>query len=282
MTESAKQKLKEPDILQYTNYRIYLRDYYDYKKNTSAAFSLRFFAEKAGLSSHAHLKLAIDGKRNITKNTVVKLVSGLGLDARRASYFESLVFFNQAKKDKEKQIYYAQLLKASPRSKLRTLEKTQFRIFREWYHSAILEMTSLKNFNPAPEWVSKHIMGGLSTVQAAESLKLLLELDLIVKTANGFRPKSPLLTTDDEVQDILVKLYHNQMLKLSANALSELSGAERDFSAVTFAIKRTDFPALKKHLQLMRKELLDFSASSGEAEDIVQVNIQLFPLTRGV
>ncbi|HHX14997.1 MAG TPA: TIGR02147 family protein [Fibrobacter sp.] len=282
MTESANQKLKEPDILQYTNYRIYLRDYYDYKKKTSSAFSLRFFAEKAGLSSHAHLKLAIDGKRNITKNTVVKLVLGIGLDTRRASYFESLVFFNQAKKDKERQIYYAQLLAASPRSKLRTLEKTQFRIFREWYHSAILEMTSIKSFKPAPEWISKHIMGDLSAAQAAESLKLLLDLELIVKTANGFRAKNPLLTTDDEVQDILVKLYHNQMLKLSANALSELSGDQRDFSAVTFAIKRTDFPALKKHLQLMRKELLDFSASSGEAEDIVQVNIQLFPLTRGV
>lgn len=282
MTESANQKLKEPDILQYTNYRIYLRDYYDYKKKTSSAFSLRFFAEKAGLSSHAHLKLAIDGKRNITKNTVVKLVLGIGLDTRRASYFESLVFFNQAKKDKERQIYYAQLLAASPRSKLRTLEKTQFRIFREWYHSAIFEMTSIKSFKPAPEWISKHIMGDLSAAQAAESLKLLLDLELIVKTANGFRAKNPLLTTDDEVQDILVKLYHNQMLKLSANALSELSGDQRDFSAVTFAIKRTDFPALKKHLQLMRKELLDFSASSGEAEDIVQVNIQLFPLTRGV
>ena len=143
-------------------------------------------------------------------------------------------------------------------------------------------MTSLKGFNAAPEWISKHVMGGVSPVQIAESLKILLDLGLLVKTANGFRQKDPLLTTDDEVQDILVKLYHNQMLKLASTALSELSGDQRDFSAVTFAIKRKDFPSLKKHLQLMRKELLDFSASNGEADDIVQVNIQLFPLTRGV
>ncbi len=282
MMESANTKSKEPDILQYTNYRVFLRDFYEYKKKTSSAFSLRFFAEKSGLSSHAHLKLAIDGKRNITKNTVVKLISGLNLDAKRAAYFESLVFFNQAKNDKEKQIYYAQLLKASPRSKLRSLEKAQFRIFREWYHSVILEMTSLKGFNAAPEWISKHVMGGVTPVQIAESLKILLDLGLLVKTANGFRQKDPLLTTDDEVQDVLVKFYHNQMLKLASTALSELPGDQRDFSAVTFAIKRKDFPSLKKHLQLMRKELLDFSASNGEADDIVQVNIQLFPLTRGV
>ena len=282
MMESANTNSKEPDILQYTNYRVFLRDFYEYKKKTSSAFSLRFFAEKSGLSSHAHLKLAIDGKRNITKNTVVKLISGLNLDDKRAAYFESLVFFNQAKNDKEKQIYYAQLLKASPRSKLRSLEKAQFRIFREWYHSVILEMTSLKGFNAAPEWISKHVMGGVTPVQIAESLKILLDLGLLVKTANGFRQKDPLLTTDDEVQDVLVKFYHNQMLKLASTALSELPGDQRDFSAVTFAIKRKDFPSLKKHLQLMRKELLDFSASNGEADDIVQVNIQLFPLTRGV
>jgi uncharacterized protein (TIGR02147 family) len=72
------------------------------------------------------------------------------------------------------------------------------------------------------------------------------------------------------------------MLKLSASMLTELPGPERDISALTFGIKRSDFPNLKKHLQLMRKELLDFSAKAGEAEDVVQVNIQLFPLTRGV
>ena len=60
--ETGENHIVEPDVLQYTNYRMYLRDYYEFKKKTVPAFSLRFFAEKAGLSSHAHLKLTIDGK----------------------------------------------------------------------------------------------------------------------------------------------------------------------------------------------------------------------------
>ena len=272
----------EPDVLQYTNYRVYLRDYYEFKKKTVPAFSLRFFAEKAGLSSHAHLKLTIDGKRNITKNTVVKLIHGLGLEGQRAAYFESLVFFNQAQTDADKQVYYAQLLKASPRSKLHKMDNAQFRIFREWHHSAILEMVALKDFRPIPDWVSKRLDGLVTPAQVTESFKLLVELGLLVKTANGYRQRDPLITTDDEVQDMMVKMYHLQMLKLSANMLSELPAPQRDISALTFSIKREDFPNLKKHLQLMRKELLDFSAKAGEAEDVVQINIQLYPLTRGV
>ena len=280
--ETGENGIVEPDVLQYTNYRVYLQDYYEFKKKTVPAFSLRFFAEKAGLSSHAHLKLTIDGKRNITKNTVVKLIHGLGLENQRAAYFESLVFFNQAQTDADKQVYYAQLLKASPRSKLHKMEKAQFRIFREWHHSAILEMVALKDFRPIPDWISRRLGGLITPAQVTESLKLLVELGLLVKTANGFRQRDPLITTDDEVQDLMVKMYHLQMLKLSANMLSALPGAQRDVSALTFSIKREDFPNLKKHLQLMRKELLDFSAKAGDAEEVVQVNIQLYPLTRGV
>ena len=280
--ETGENRIVEPDVLQYTNYRVYLRDYYEFKKKTVPAFSLRFFAEKAGLSSHAHLKLTIDGKRNITKNTVVKLIHGLGLDGQRAAYFESLVFFNQAQTDADKQVYYAQLLKASPRSKLHKMDAAQFRIFREWHHSAILEMVALKDFRPIPDWISKRLGGLITPAQVTESLKLLVELGLLVKTANGCRQRDPLITTDDEVQDLMVKMYHLQMLKLSADMLSALPGPQRDVSALTFSIKREDFPNLKKHLQLMRKELLDFSAKAGEGEDVVQINIQLYPLTRGV
>ena len=280
--DTGENKIVEPDVLQYTNYRVFLRDYYEFKKKTVPAFSLRFFAEKAGLSSHAHLKLTIDGKRNITKNTVVKLIHGLGLESQRAAYFESLVFFNQAQTDADKQVYYAQLLKASPRSKLHKMDKAQFRIFREWHHSAILEMVALKDFRPIPDWISKRLGGLVTPAQVTESLKLLVEVGLLVKTANGYRQRDPLITTDDEVQDLMVKMYHLQMLKLSASMLSALPAPQRDVSALTFSIKREDFPNLKKHLQLMRKELLDFSAKAGEAEDVVQVNIQLYPLTRGV
>ena len=280
--ETGENHIVEPDVLQYTNYRVYLRDYYEFKKKTVPAFSLRFFAEKAGLSSHAHLKLTIDGKRNITKNTVVKLIHGLGLQNQRAAYFESLVFFNQAQTDADKQVYYAQLLKASPRSKLHKMDAAQFRIFREWHHSAILEMVALRDFRPIPDWISKRLGGLVTPAQVTESLKLLVELGLLVKTANGFRQRDPLITTDDEVQDMMVKMYHLQMLKLSATMLSDLPAKQRDVSALTFSIRREDFPNLKKHLQLMRKELLDFSAKAGEAEDVVQINIQLDPLTRGV
>ena len=284
MEPSAEENKKPsmPDVLQYTNYRVFLHDYYAYKKSTSAVFSLRFFAAKAGLSSHAHLKLVMDGKRNITKNTVVKIIQGLNLADERATYFENLVFFNQAKTDKEKAFYYGKLVKSTPGSRLHKMDQAHFRIFTEWYHSVIREMVELRGFNPAPEWISRRLGGTITPAQAAESLNLLSSLGLISRTANGYSQAQSLITTEDEVSDLLVKQYHRQMLDQANDSMENVPAEKRDISAVTFAIQRKDFPALKKHLQLMRKELLDFSSESGTGEDVVQVNIQLFPLTRGM
>ena len=281
-SRAEEKKPSAPDILQYTNYRVFLHDYYAYKKSTSPAFSLRFFAAKAGLSSHAHLKLVMDGKRNITKNTVVKIIQGLGFADERAQYFENLVFFNQAQTDKEKAFYYGKLVRSTPGSRLHKMDRAQFRIFTEWYHSVIREMAELAGFNPAPEWISRRLGNKISPSEAAESLKLLTTLGLLSRTANGYRQAQNLITTDDEVNDLLVKEYHRQMLSAAKDALEDVPAEKRDISAVTFAIRRKDFPSLKKHLQLMRKELLDFSCEAGTGEDVVQVNIQLFPLTRGM
>lgn len=91
----------------------------------------------------------MDGKRNITKNTVVKIVQGLGFTDERAQYFENLVFFNQAKTDKEKAFYYGKLVRSTPGSRLHKMDRAQFRVFTEWYHSVIREMVELVGFNPA-------------------------------------------------------------------------------------------------------------------------------------
>ena len=40
-------KLVEPDVLQYTNFRVYLRDYYEFKKKTLPALTVSVVAESS-------------------------------------------------------------------------------------------------------------------------------------------------------------------------------------------------------------------------------------------
>ena len=79
----------EPDVLHYSNYRTFLQDYYEFKKAEQPVFSHRYFAQKAGITSPNYLKLVMDGKRNLTKKTLLKFAAALGLKGMRAEFFEN-------------------------------------------------------------------------------------------------------------------------------------------------------------------------------------------------
>jgi uncharacterized protein (TIGR02147 family) len=270
-----------PDLLNYTNYRQFLKDYYLARKQADPRFSLRSLAQAAHFPSHGLLQYLMDGKRNLSKKTLVKLALALGLDKERSQYFENLVFFNQGKTLEEKGFYYDKLVRSAGKSSFKKLDSSQLQAFRRWYTIAIREMLNLDGFRGNAGWISGRLLPSVQPYEAEEALALLLETGLIKKTANGYKTADPDITTEDEVKSFLVKSYHAQMIRLATWAQDEVAVRERDISSVTFAIKESELPALKKQLQLMRKELRGFAADPGAADRIVQVNMQMFPLTKG-
>ncbi|MEO7423608.1 MAG: TIGR02147 family protein [Fibrobacteria bacterium] len=272
---------EKPDIINYTNYRLYLADVHAMRKLADPRFSVRAFAKEAGFSSHTLMRYVLDGKRNLSKKTLLKLSLALKLTRERAEYFENLVFFNQSKTLDEKNTYYQRLLKSKQPNGLKKLEESQFRIFNTWYHSAIREMLALSSFRNSPEWIAGQLQPRIEPREAQESLKLLLESGLIKRTPNGYKTVDDAITTDDEVLPLFVRNYHLQMIEMAKKAIDSVDPEKRDISAVSFPIREADFPKLKKQIQLMRKELRHFAAEGGEGERVVQVNIQLFPLNKG-
>ena len=270
---------KEPDVLHYSNYRTFLEDYYEFKKSESPVFSHRFFAKKAGITSPNYLKLVMDGQRNLTKKSLVKFAAALGLKGLRAEFFENLVFFNQASAVSERNVYYGNILRTRAKAGLRKLDEAQFQLFSDWRHIAVRELAAAKGFRPDARWVVKKMGKAITEREAEESLKLLALLGLLKKTANGFAQSDVNITTADEVRCLLVKNYHHQMIRMAATALDNLPAGKRDVSSITIPLHARDFGKLKEQLQLMRKELLNLAAEPGTGEDVVQVNIQLFPLT---
>jgi uncharacterized protein (TIGR02147 family) len=269
----------EPDVLHYSNYRTYLADYYEFRKSESPVFSHRYFARKAGLASPNYLKLVMDGQRNLTKKSLVKFAAALGLKGLRADFFENLVFFNQAKATSERNVFYGNILRTRAKAGLRKLDEAQFQLYSHWRHIAVRELAALKGFRNDAGWVANRLGQAVTEKEAEESLDLLRRLGLLKKTANGFAQSDVNITTSDEVRSLLVKNYHHQMIGMAAAALDNLPAAQRDVSSITIPIRTRDFAKLKEQIQLMRKELLNLAAETGAGEDVVQVNIQIFPLT---
>ena len=204
-TETKTGKKAEPDVLHYSNYRTFLQDHYEFKKAEQPVFSHRYFARKAGISSPNYLKLVMDGKRNLTKKTLLKFAAALGLKGVRAEFFENLVFFNQTASLPERNIYYGNILRVRAKAGLRKLDEAQFQLFSDWRHIVVRELAAAKGFRPDARWIVKKLGKVISEKEAEESLKLLSVLGLLKRTANGFMQTDINITTSDEVRSLLVK-----------------------------------------------------------------------------
>lgn len=271
----------QPDIWKYTNYRQFLVDFYTERKRSDPTFSLRCFAKKANFPSHGLLKFLMEGKRNLSKKTLVKLMPALDLGSDQAQYFENLVFFNQATTFEEKGFFYRKLVKSPGKSSFRKLAASQLRIFEKWHTIAIREMLNLREFREDPRWISGRLLRKIDQREAFDSLAILLASGLITRTEDGFRAADPDITTEDEIRSFLVTGYHKQMLELAVWAQDSIPASERDISAVCFPVRESDLALLKKQIRLIRKQLRNFAAPDGQGDRVVQINIQMFPLTRG-
>ena len=136
--------MKKIIVFDYLDYRKLLKDLFDWYKKQNSGFSHRYFANKSGLSI-GFLKLVIDGKRNLTKKSLMKIAKGFELNDEEIVYFENLVFMNQSKKVSDKDYYYKNLIKNGDCVKSAKITKDQYKYFSNWYNCVIRELAVFNN-----------------------------------------------------------------------------------------------------------------------------------------
>ena len=91
-------------VMEYQNFRIYVRDFYTERKLASG-FTWRDFAKLAGYSSPVFLKLVCDGKANLSEVGIERVANAMGLVGADLQYFRALVNFNQERIPRKRRIF---------------------------------------------------------------------------------------------------------------------------------------------------------------------------------
>ena len=274
--------MQRPDILQYENYREYLGDWYAWMKETKAGFSYRAFSSWAGFSSPNQLQLVMQGKRNITRETLPLFVKILKLRRREARYFELLVNLNQAATPEAKAACVQEISRYFKKYG-DMIKHSQMEYLMKWYYTVVREIVTIKGFNPERHSLARKIGHGLTPRHIDEALEKLTELGMLLKDKNGrLRQSQAVLTTGSETNEAASYFYHDQMLALAQRALREQMPNERNFSAITFACRKEDVPEIAQIISDCRRQVLGYlnERGSGEDDDVYQLNLQLFRVTQ--
>lgn len=265
-------------IFNYDNYRNYLKDIFEDYKNNYPFFSHRYFSKKAGFSSSNFALLVISGKRNLSKESVLKFSAFFKLNTNEHDYFENLVFFNQSKTLDEKNYYFTKISSQKKYKEVRKLEKLEFDYFNKWYIPVIREMIDLKNFKNDPEWISRKINPKIKLSEAKEAIEILLKLNLIIEKDKKLFKVDKSITTGEEIRNIALKNLHKQLINLAGESIERFLPEKRDISALTLSVTSQQFLEIKKRIIAFRKEILELVTSDSDSDLIYQLNLQLFPL----
>ncbi len=272
---------ERPSIFEYLDYRLFLREIYQYEKARRPQFSFRFFSRQAGFSSPNFLKLVMDGQRNLGKDSVERFCKALHLGAEEARFFGDLVALNQAASNDEANRAFERVSQSRRFQKARKIDGGMFEYLSNWYYPAIRELAGRSDFRDEPAWIARQLVPRITTAEAKTALKLLFELGLLVRGEEGRVVRGdPSLTTGHEVQSIAVVNYHRQMLERAAGSMELVRREQRDVSALTVCISAGTVTELKERIHRFRDELLERCDADPKGHAVYQLNIQLFPLSQ--
>lgn len=270
------------DVFAYLDYRAFLRDFYQARKAKGRGFSFRSFSRRAGLKSPNYLKLVIDGERNLSPSMAERFASACGLGAEEARHFVDLVAFNQATTMAERSKHYARLTGSERYRNAHKLDMAHAAYFSAWYMPAIRELAARSDFRSDPEWVAAQLVPKISVSEAERAISTLIELGLVVRDTSGeIAQAEALLSTGAETRGLHIASYHRGMMQRAMESIDLVKPDQRDISSLTLCLGENGLRSFKERVQRFRRELLELSALEDDPEQVVQINFQLFPLSRG-
>lgn len=171
------------DIVEYTDYRKYIQDYYDERKRCSA-FTWREFARNVGFSSAVYLKYVCEGKKNLSVSAAGSVASAMGLGGFEHEYFVLMVSYAHAKNDRAKREAFEQRCALAMAHKVRVLGDEEFDYFKSWKNPVIRELAAHMP-GAKPRDIARACKQKISAAEVAETLDFLVKAKLLKKDNSG-------------------------------------------------------------------------------------------------
>ena len=266
-------------IIEYTDFRKFMRDFYEERKRCSA-FSWREFSKIAGFSSPSYMKVVCDGNSKLSRIGVERTGAAMGLAGFEMDYFRAMVKFGQAEVESKKVAAYEEMLSIAKVYKVRVLEGDLFEFYDTWRNPVLRELAPLMP-GATPGELAKMCYPEVSAQEVQESLTFLTKAGLLKKTEGKLVQTETSVKGSNDATRLAMRGMHRMMSQLATPAL-ELPVEERNFSGVTMGLSRESYSKIENLLDEFRRKIIAVAAEEKNVEQVYRLNLQLFPLTKNV
>ena len=269
------------EIVEYTDYRKYIQDYYDERKRNSA-FSWQEFARNAGFSSAVFLKYVCEGKKNLSVGAAGSVANPMGLVGFEQTYFVLMVSYAHAKDDKSKRVAFEERCALAHAHKVRVLGDEAFNYYKSWKNSVIRELAPHMP-GAKPLEIARTCIPAITAAEVTETLDFLVRAKLLKKDRNGNYSQTDKSITMGSVDAVPVaaRELQRQMGEFAVKAI-DLPISERAMSGYTLGLTRRAYERIKKETEDYYRRVVAIATEEDETERVYRLNLQLFPLSKTI
>ena len=266
------------EIVEYTDYRKFIQDYYDERKRSSA-FTWRDFARDAGFTSPIYLKYVCEGKKSLSVGAAGSVANAMGLAGFESTYFVLMVSYAHAKGDKAKRAAFEERCALAQAHKVRVLGKEEFDYFKSWKNPVLREIAPHMP-GARPLEMAHACKQKISATEVSETLDFLMRAGLLKKDKNGnyVQTEKSISMGPVDAVPVAAREMQRQMGEFAVKAM-DLPLSERDMSGVTMGITRRAYEQIKKEIADFRRRIVAIASADDDTEQVYRLNMQLFPLS---
>lgn len=302
MTESIQDKTKEaikepakdlllPVLATYTDFRQYLRDFYDYKRKQTESsirpYNYATFAAAADIKSPNYLKLIIEGQRNLSDVMAKKFSKALGLSKEEGEEFVALVRYGQSEEPVERNRNLKALADFRVRQQMKSgeIKEETWAKVPGWVTWVLYALVDQKGAQFNIDQLYQLFKGKVRPEEIRRCLGRLIqsgELTMDMETGE-IRKGRELMSGSESVPPELVRKLQAELIYLGLESLFQEDPQDREFGAMTTALTEEEYQQLKFELRQFRKRWqkdVSVKRHTTKGDRVFQLNIQLFPLTK--
>jgi uncharacterized protein (TIGR02147 family) len=235
------------------DYRKLLKETLEDRCQVNPRYSMRAFARDLKISS-SRLSQILHGKQGLSEDRALEIARLLGLSTREAEIFRTQVRASDSRSKSKRRVAEIELesrqLASSP---TQTLQMDAFRVISDWYHFALLELTTLPSFKSESAWIAKRL--GISRHEVDQAIERLKRLELLEEKRGRLRSTETHLYTGEGVPSEAIRKFNKQILAKAVQAIDLQPLEERDITTLTVAISASDLPEYRDMIRDLRRRI---------------------------
>jgi uncharacterized protein (TIGR02147 family) len=271
-------------VMNYTDYRAFLKDLIEERKSRGLPCSNRWFAMKMEINSTSWLTSILNGQKGLSKITANKLSAILKHSISETRYFETLVAFNQAKTLKESNRYYQELCSIQKLRNVSVLSSDQYEYYSNWYNSVVRSLIGMYRFKTTEDDFSRiasMVSPAITVAQVRKSIALLEKLGLTKTDNKGIlEPVNAAITSGENINSLAVANFQQETIRLAQEAIDRHPRKERYIGTVTVGVSAEIFEKIKQLLVDTNDKIAEIANTDNNADRVYQINLQAYPLSR--